>query len=182
MRRTAIIFSMLLCIAALSGCGIYSFSGTSIKPDVQTITIEPVVNNALKVNPTLANSFTEALKDKFKKLTSLKEEEEDGDLQLIVTIESYDVRAQAITADEVAAQNRLTVTANATFINVLHPEENFEKNNLLDVYCTASAGDEVKAYKNTTNSMGTILFKADSVEEMIEITGNIEKYYTVEVE
>ena len=127
MKRTAILFTMLLCIAALSGCGIYSFSGTSIKPDVQTITIEPVVNNALKVNPTLANSFTEALKDKFKKLTSLKEEEEDGDLQLIVTIESYDVRAQAITADEVAAQNRLTVTANATFINVLHPEENFEK-------------------------------------------------------
>ena len=30
--------------------------------------------------------------------------------------------------------------------------------------------------------MGTILFKADSVEEMIEITDNIEKYYTVEVE
>jgi hypothetical protein len=30
--------------------------------------------------------------------------------------------------------------------------------------------------------MGTILFKADTVEEMIEITDNIEKYYTVEVE
>ena len=52
--------------------------------------------------------------------------EEDGDLQLIVTIESYDVRAQAVTANEVAAQNRLTITAKATFINVLHPEENFE--------------------------------------------------------
>lgn len=126
MRKTAIILTMIFCLAALSGCGIYSFSGTSIKPDVETITIEPVVNNALKVNPTLANSMTEALKDKFKKLTSLREEEEDGDLQLIVTIESYEVRAQAITADEIAAQNRLTVTANATFINILHPEENFE--------------------------------------------------------
>jgi len=127
MRRIACILTFVFCLAALGGCGIYSFSGTSIKPDVKTITIEPVVNNALKVNPTLANSFTEALKDKFKKLTSLRDVEEDGDLQLIVTIESYDVRAQAITANEVAAQNRLTVTANATFINVLHPEENFEK-------------------------------------------------------
>ena len=61
-------------------------------------------------------------------------------------------------------------------------EKNFEKNNLLDVYCTASRGDVVQAYRNTTNSMGTILFKADTVEEMIEITDNIEKYYTVEVE
>ena len=126
MRKTACILTMVLCLAALSSCGIYSFSGTSIKPDVQTITIEPVVNNALKVNPTLANTFTESLKDKFKKLTSLKDVEEDGDLQLTVTIESYDVRAQAITANEVAAQNRLTSTAKATFINVLHPEENFE--------------------------------------------------------
>ena len=126
MKKAVCILTLAICAAVLSSCGIYSFSGTSIKPDVETITIEPVVNNALKVNPTLANSFTEALKDKFKKLTSLKDVEEDGDLQLIVTIESYDVRAQAVTANEVAAQNRLTVTAKATFINVLHPEESFE--------------------------------------------------------
>ena len=61
-------------------------------------------------------------------------------------------------------------------------EENFEKNNLLDVYCTAEKGDEVKAYKNTTNSLGTILFKAQTVEEMIRITDSIDQYYWVEVE
>ncbi len=61
-------------------------------------------------------------------------------------------------------------------------EESFEKNNLLDVYCTYQKGDKVTPYKNTTDSMGTILFKADSVEEMIEITNNINKYYWVEVE
>ena len=51
----------------LAGCGIYSFSGTSIRPDVHTITIEPVLNNSMKVNPALATDLTEALKDKFKK-------------------------------------------------------------------------------------------------------------------
>ena len=61
-------------------------------------------------------------------------------------------------------------------------EEKFEKNNLLDVYCTAKPGDEVRPYKNTTDSMGTILFKSDSIEEMIEITNEIEKYYWIEVE
>lgn len=112
---------------SLSGCGIYSFSGTSIKPDVKTITIEPVVNNAMKVNPTLANSLTEALIDKFKKLTSLENVEMDGDLQLYVTVESYDVKAQGVSANETVAQNRLTVTCKATFDNVKHPEESFEK-------------------------------------------------------
>ena len=58
----------------------------------------------------------------------------------------------------------------------------FEKNNLLDVYCTAKPGDEVRAYRNTTDSMGTILFKANTVDEMEKITSRIEQYYTVVVE
>lgn len=58
-------------------------------------------------------------------------------------------------------------------------DESFEKNNLLDVYCTYSEGDKVSAYQNTTHSLGTILFKADSVEEMIQLTDNMEKNYKI---
>lgn len=61
-------------------------------------------------------------------------------------------------------------------------DEKFEKNNLLDVYCTAGRGDMVYAYQNTSHSLGTIIFRADSVEEMIEITNNMERYYRVVVE
>ena len=57
----------------VDGCGIYSFSGTSIQADVKTINIEPVVNNATKVNPSLANQLTEELNDKYRKLTRLEE-------------------------------------------------------------------------------------------------------------
>lgn len=69
-------------------------------------------------------------------------------------------------------------TKSGTFKEIAF-EENFRKNNLLDVYCTAVPGDQVHAYQNTTHSLGTIIFKAESVEEMIEITDNIEKYYQV---
>lgn len=58
-------------------------------------------------------------------------------------------------------------------------DERFKKDNLLDVYCTYNAGDDVVAYQNTTHSLGTILFKAESVDEMINITNNIENYYRV---
>lgn len=61
-------------------------------------------------------------------------------------------------------------------------DEKFKKKNLLDVYCTYSVNDEVSAYKNTSHSLGTILFQADTVEEMKEITDNIEKYYRVIVD
>ena len=59
-------------------------------------------------------------------------------------------------------------------------DEDFKRNNLLDVYCTAKKGDAIHAYQNTTHSLGTILFRAESVERMTEITENIEKYFGVE--
>ena len=61
-------------------------------------------------------------------------------------------------------------------------EEGFEKHNLLDVYCTHKPGDPVTPYRNTTDSMGTILFRADTVEEMIRITSDMDAVYRVEVE
>ena len=57
----------------------------------------------------------------------------------------------------------------------------FEKHNLLEVHCTAKKGDAVEAYKDTSHSLGTILFKAQSVSEMIQITNNIENYYKIVV-
>lgn len=126
MRFVKQIFLALFTCLLVSGCGIYSFSGTSIQADVETITIVPVVNSALKVNPTLANEMTEALKDQFRKMTNLEEVEIDGDLLLEVIIQSYDITPQAITANEVASQNRLTVTAKVNFINKKHDSDSFE--------------------------------------------------------
>ena len=126
-RPSRIAIALAAVLALLAGCGIYSFSGTSIQPDVKTICIEPVVNKASKVNPSLANSLTEALNDKYRKLTRLEQVSEEGDLNLLVTIDSYDVKATAVTANEVAAMNRLTVTCKVVFTNILHEEDNLEQ-------------------------------------------------------
>ena len=135
----------LLCIAialAAVSCGIYSFTGTNIQPDVKTITFPLVEYKALRVNPSLANDLTEALQDKFRKLTSLEQVEEDGDLELVCEVTGYDIKAQAVTANEVAAQNRLTVTVKIEFTNRKYPEddvsqsfsayEDYDSNNSLD--------------------------------------------------
>ena len=107
-------------------CGIYSFSGTSIQPDVKTVTINYFEYKALRVNPTLSNSMTESLKDKFRKMTRLEQVDMDGDLEITGSITGYDVRAMAVTANEVAAQNRLTVTVKIDFANRKYPEDDFQ--------------------------------------------------------
>ncbi|MBR1926789.1 MAG: LptE family protein [Bacteroidales bacterium] len=128
MRRIAIA-ALMAAAFLMGGCSIvkYSFSGTSIQPDVKTVTINFFEYKALKVNPTLSNDLTEAMKDKFRKLTRLEQVEMDGDLELSGAITGYDVRAAAVTANEVAAMNRLTVTASLKFTNKKYPEEDFEK-------------------------------------------------------
>jgi hypothetical protein len=120
MKRLVVILAVAL--AAVS-CGIYSFTGTSIQPDVATITIPYVENKAVRINPSLSNDLTEALQEKFRKLTRLEQVDVDGDLELVCEITGYDVKATAITAEEQAAQNRLTVQVKVEFSNRKYPED-----------------------------------------------------------
>jgi len=127
------ILATLLAVAALAvtafivqSCGIYSFTGTSIQPDVKTVTVNYFEYKALKVNPSLSNDITNALQDKFLKLTKLEQVDMDGDLEITGAVTGYDVKAAAITANEQAAMNRLTVTVKISFVNRKYPEDDFD--------------------------------------------------------
>lgn len=129
MTRPLRIPALVLVLTFFSACSVinYSFSGTSIQPDVKSVTINYFDYTALRVNPSLSNDLTEALKDKFRKMTRLEQIDEDGDLEITGAVSGYDVKATAVTANEVAAQNRLTVTVKITYNNKKYPEEDFEK-------------------------------------------------------
>ena len=152
MRRIKTVLLLVAALAAVSGCGIYSFSGTSIQPDVKSIAVEYFQNNALKVNPTLATNLTDALIDQYRRLSSLDILPENGDMNVWGEFSSYDTRPAAVTADEVASQTRLRGTVKVYFTNRLHPEEDFEQsfsayadydsNQLLDAV-EASLCDEI---------------------------------------
>lgn len=124
MRRFIFILAAALLVSA---CGIYSFSGTSIQPDVKSIDIQYFEYKALKVNPSLSNELTEAFRTRFRRMTKLEQVEENGDLSLSGEVVGYDVSALGITAQEVASQNRLTVTVKVTFENRKYPDDNFSR-------------------------------------------------------
>ncbi|MFA7116144.1 MAG: LptE family protein [Bacteroidales bacterium] len=127
MKKIVIIIFSVLSILGISSCGIYSFSGTSIQPDVKSFTVEPFENNAMKINPQLANLLTESLIDKYTNLTNLEMSTDNGDLRISGIITSYNIAPTAITADEIASQNRLTITVKIKYTNRLHPEEDMEQ-------------------------------------------------------
>lgn len=121
-----VVSALVMTMFIVHSCGIYSFTGTSIQPDVKTVTINYFEYKALKVNPSLSNELTTALQDKFLKLTRLEQVDMDGDIEIVGAITGYDVKAAAITANEQAAQNRLTVTVKISFVNRKYPEDDFD--------------------------------------------------------
>jgi hypothetical protein len=118
-------FSILVLV--LESCGIYSFSGTNIHPDVQTIQIDYFPNNALLVEPNLSQTFTIEIQDLFLRQTNLSLVKSDGDLQFEGEITGYKINPMTATAQQTAAQNRLTITVNVRFFNSIVEEDNFER-------------------------------------------------------
>lgn len=125
LRKTIMAVAVLVAASAVQSCGIYSFTETSIQPDVKTVTINYFEYTAMKVNPSLSNQITEALQEKFIKLTRLELVDMDGDLEITGAVSGYDVKATAVTANEQAAMNRLTVTVKVSFTNRKYPEDDF---------------------------------------------------------
>lgn len=125
LSKFIMVVAVFVTMLTVQSCGIYSFTGTSIQPDVKTVTINYFEYTAMKVNPSLSNQITEALQEKFIKLTKLELVDMEGDLEIVGTVSGYDVKATAVTANEQAAMNRLTVTVKVSFTNRKYPEEDF---------------------------------------------------------
>ena len=139
----------------MAACGIYKFNDTSIAPDVHTISVYNIENKAMKVNPTLSNTLTVALQDQYRKLTKLEMLEDGGDLEVSGYIASYDVTPTAVTSEEVAAQNRLTITVKITFKNNKHPEEDFDRS--------------FAAFQDFDSTLSLDAVEAQLVDEIVEI-------------
>ncbi len=126
MKRLIIIFTILTALFYISGCGIYSFTGASIPAEAKTISIQHFPNNASMVEPTLSQSFTDALRDKFVSQTNLILIQKGGDLMIDGSIVAYTVKPVAIQSDQTPALNRLTIIINVRFTNIYDEDKDFE--------------------------------------------------------
>lgn len=117
---------VVLIITFTQSCGVYSFTGGSTG-DAKTIQIDYFPNNAILVEPRLSQEFTLALQDLFLRQTNLSLTKSNGDLQFEGEITQYRIEPMTATAQQTAAQNRLTIAVNVRFFNKLKEEDNFEQ-------------------------------------------------------
>lgn len=117
----------------LTGCGVYSFTGASIAPDVKTITVLNFGDKSASSPPWLAQTFAEKTREYFQRNTSLVLTPKEGDLQVDGTITNYNLSpvaptgAPGGTGTEKAAQTRLTIGIKVKFTNNKNKLQNFDQ-------------------------------------------------------
>lgn len=83
-------------------------------------------NRAAIVQAQLSQAFTDALMDKIQSNTSLEMTTSGADVEFSGEITGYVTRPTAITGDETAAMNRLTVTVRVVYTNYIEPDLDFD--------------------------------------------------------
>lgn len=126
--------AMLACfLLFLVSC--YSFSGSSLLPEMKTVKINPFPNNAANNLPTLSQDFTIALQNRILQRTTLKGAVDKPDLLIEGEIVEYTTTPTSIGAATTttsgntiqAAQNRLSISVKVHYENYIDPTLNFDR-------------------------------------------------------
>ena len=117
--------AILICLF-LTNCKYYNFTGTG-KIDADSFQVNFFQNNAPIVEPGIERTFTLALQDLIQNQTSLTLTNSGGDLVYEGEIVDFRIAPMTATADQRAAQNRLTISVNVRFINNRDDEQSFER-------------------------------------------------------
>lgn len=110
----------------LLGCGPYSFTGVN-QLSAKTFQVNYFQNNAPLIEPGLERDFTQALQDLILNQTSLQLVKSGADLTYEGEIVEYRISPTTATADNRAAQNRLTITILVRFFDKNDEEGDLEQ-------------------------------------------------------
>lgn len=126
------IIKYIILISSIYSCGVYSFTGASISPEVKTISFQNFFNNSPLGPSNMSVLFNEKIKDYFERNTSLTIVDENGDLEIEGTIEDFSLSPVAPTAEGgrnsqyFTGLTRLTIRVNATYFNKFDEQFNYE--------------------------------------------------------
>lgn len=122
---------LILITFALSGCGAYNFTGGDVGT-AETFQVNYFQNYASQspgstFDPGLDREFTLSLQDLILNQTSLDLVGSNGDLLYEGEIVEYRVSPMTATAEQRAAQNRLTISILVRFFNNTKEDADFER-------------------------------------------------------
>lgn len=122
--------AVLVVAITLMSCGVaikYSLSGASIPPAAKTFSVAYFPNNATMVAPILSSTLSDALVDMFSRRTRLTQVDEGGDFAFEGEIVNYTSTTTAVSSNDYALLNRLTISVKVRFTNAVDEAMSFNR-------------------------------------------------------
>lgn len=117
----------ITCVLLFQSCNVsYNFTGTG-KINAETYQVNYFQNNAELIEPGIERDFTIALQDIIQDQTNLTLVPSGGDLIYEGEIVDFRISPMTATADQRAAQNRLTISIMVRFTHTKEEKDSFEK-------------------------------------------------------
>ena len=132
-KTTTLISCLFFCLLTNS-CGIYSFSGVNIPPEIKTVFIANFYNDSGNGPANLGQRFTEDLKDYFQQNTNLNLVNSEGDLKLEGSVVGFNTSPVAPTAASgsnpypTSNLTRLTISVKVNYTNTKDDKASFSEN------------------------------------------------------
>lgn len=117
------IFILAICV---NSCSVYNFTGTG-KIDAKTFQVNYFQNSSELIEPGIERTFTIRLQEIIQNQTNLSLTNYNGDLLYEGEIVDYRITPMQATANQTAAESRLTIAVNVRFTNKNKEADNFEK-------------------------------------------------------
>ncbi len=127
-NRSFFLHTLLVLTLGVSFSRCYSFKGISIAPGTKTYSVQLFKNNAQAAPPTLAQDFTEKLKDKIRNNTSLiLNNGDNADLQFDGQITGFEVLSQTSQQGVSNLQNQLRITFNVELTDTKNEKNSWKQ-------------------------------------------------------
>lgn len=128
-------FLIALFVMVAYGCGVYSFTQSSLPPEIKTVSIQVFYDEVGTGPPNISQNFTENIRDYFQQNTSLTLVDFNGDLQLEGSIIEYNITplapragaSQSFQDADVSGQERLKITVSVSFVNLFDETKDFNR-------------------------------------------------------
>ncbi|MEM7656609.1 MAG: LptE family protein [Bacteroidota bacterium] len=129
MKHQFLLVSFILCAFIGSGCAVkFNWTGTGTVDDsLETLSVATFINEAPIVVPYLAQELTEQMQDRFLNQSRLTLTTGAADVQLSGSINRYTISPVAISGNNQADQNRVTLSVRVQFENNVNPDDSWEQ-------------------------------------------------------
>ena len=118
---------LIILLTIFQSCWKYSFTSVSISENTKTFQVNYFQNNAPLIEPGLERDFKIALEEIILNQTKLDLVKSNGDLVYEGEIVEYRISPTTATANNTAAQNRLTIAVKVHFYDKNDPEAEFDQ-------------------------------------------------------